>query len=198
MSSRIRGLARASRSFPRAAPLPPPPALVGAMFVPRVLVCMIFVGSAFDVLANFGADGGPALPALEAKLDAAHKALRSVDATRAAVDAGGALLASAVPRVAYAPKTLLMAAAIVQLVGAALLLADFAVGARILALFLVVVTPIMHSFWSEPPNSYAQSLEYITFLKNLAILGGLLLYVGHKNEAHRLRRSLGVAKAKAA
>ena len=39
--------------------------------------------------------------------------------------------------------------------------------------FLLVITPIFHNFWSAPPNQVvAQS---INFQKNLSILGGMLL-----------------------
>ena len=39
--------------------------------------------------------------------------------------------------------------------------------------FVIVVTPIFHAFWSEPP---AQAMmQQVNFLKNVAILGGALL-----------------------
>ena len=45
-----------------------------------------------------------------------------------------------------------------------------------LAVFLVIITPIFHNFWSAAPD--AQMGQVIHFQKNVSILGGmLLLYV---------------------
>ena len=48
-------------------------------------------------------------------------------------------------------------------------------GATLLVLFLVPTTIIMHPFWFEQGAVY--ELQTIMFLKNLAILGGLLLII---------------------
>ena len=44
-----------------------------------------------------------------------------------------------------------------------------------LAVFLLVVTPIMHNFWGVP--SRQQEQEMIHFLKNLTMLGAALLFL---------------------
>jgi len=45
-----------------------------------------------------------------------------------------------------------------------------------LAVFLVIITPIFHNFWSAPPDAHME--QVINFQKNVSILGGmLLLYV---------------------
>lgn len=44
--------------------------------------------------------------------------------------------------------------------------------AWILAIFVLVITPIFHAFWTFPPEQYAGQLNH--FFKNLAIIGGLL------------------------
>lgn len=48
------------------------------------------------------------------------------------------------------------------------------VGAALIALFLVLVTPLMHKFWgvSDP---MAHMMQFIMFMKNLSMLGGALL-----------------------
>lgn len=48
------------------------------------------------------------------------------------------------------------------------------VGAWLIALFLVLVTPLMHKFWgvSDP---MAHMMQFVMFMKNVAILGGALL-----------------------
>ncbi|MFB6141815.1 MAG: DoxX family protein [Halorientalis sp.] len=48
-----------------------------------------------------------------------------------------------------------------------------AVGAGLLALFLVVTTPLMHDFWAVPEDQ--QQDEMINFLKNVGLLGGSLV-----------------------
>ena len=44
--------------------------------------------------------------------------------------------------------------------------------ALFLALFLILITPIFHGFWSVPPEQVA--MQKINFFKNLSILGGML------------------------
>ena len=45
-------------------------------------------------------------------------------------------------------------------------------GAAALFLFTLIVTPIFHAFWSDPG-------EQVNFLKNLAIMGGLLYVMAY-------------------
>ena len=45
--------------------------------------------------------------------------------------------------------------------------------ALLLAVFLVIVTPIFHAFWAAPPEQ--AQMQLIEFQKNLAMLGGALL-----------------------
>ncbi len=48
------------------------------------------------------------------------------------------------------------------------------VGAWLIALFLVAVTPLMHKFWTvTDPMTY--QMQMVMFIKNLAMLGGALL-----------------------
>ncbi len=78
---------------------------------------------------------------------------------------------------------LLLALAIAfELIGAGLLIANYKphIGAILLIVFLVIVTPIFHNFWAVPPKQ--QKLQMIMFLKNLSILGGLLLFAIPKKE----------------
>ncbi len=48
------------------------------------------------------------------------------------------------------------------------------IGAWLIVLFLVAVTPTMHKFWGIPDPMMHQ-LQMIMFMKNLAMLGGALL-----------------------
>ncbi|QCJ48024.1 DoxX family protein [Haloprofundus sp. MHR1] len=60
-------------------------------------------------------------------------------------------------------------------VGVALgLLPTLAAGA--LVVFLLVTTPLMHDFWAAPAEQ--QQSEMTSFLKNVAMLGGALVFLG--------------------
>jgi putative oxidoreductase len=48
------------------------------------------------------------------------------------------------------------------------------IGAWLIALFLVAVTPMMHNFWTVPDPMMHQ-MQMIMFMKNLSMLGGALL-----------------------
>lgn len=48
------------------------------------------------------------------------------------------------------------------------------IGAWLVALFLVVVTPMMHKFWAVTDPMMHQ-IQFVMFLKNLSMLGGALL-----------------------
>jgi putative oxidoreductase len=48
------------------------------------------------------------------------------------------------------------------------------IGAWLIALFLVAVTPMMHKFWIVT-DPMMQQMQMIMFMKNLAMLGGALL-----------------------
>ena len=69
---------------------------------------------------------------------------------------------------------LIVLAGVVELVGGLLLLGGRASGGYLLALFTLAVTVVVHDFWS-PRHTVEQALnEQTHFLKNLAIVGGLL------------------------
>ena len=45
--------------------------------------------------------------------------------------------------------------------------------AAVLALFMIVITPVFHKFWGIPPDEAA--IQQIHFMKNVSIVGGFLL-----------------------
>jgi putative oxidoreductase len=73
------------------------------------------------------------------------------------------------------PQLLAAAAIVIELGGGLLILLGWKThwAALALAVFLVVITPIFHNFWSAPPE--AQMGQVINFQKNVSILGGMLL-----------------------
>ncbi|NJL01286.1 MAG: DoxX family protein [Spirulinaceae cyanobacterium RM2_2_10] len=68
------------------------------------------------------------------------------------------------------PGLLLLGNIVFQLVGGTLLLLGFKMrwGALLLILFLVPTTLVFHAFWADPGETTA-------FLKNLGLIGGLLM-----------------------
>jgi putative oxidoreductase len=48
------------------------------------------------------------------------------------------------------------------------------IGAWLIAIFLLVVTPIMHNFWAIADPAMAQA-QTVNFFKNISMLGGALL-----------------------
>jgi len=70
------------------------------------------------------------------------------------------------------PAVLLAGNIVFQLVGAISLLLGFKVqwGSIILILFLIPTTLVFHNFWANPD-------ETVAFLKNVGLMGGLLLLI---------------------
>lgn len=69
---------------------------------------------------------------------------------------------------------LLTATICVWIVGGAMLVVGRAVAPAALVLFMLTlfVTPIIHNFWSAPPEMAANEIQH--FFKNIAILAGLV------------------------
>ncbi len=76
---------------------------------------------------------------------------------------------------AWNQDMLLVGAILVLLLGGILLLIGYRVGfgITILLIYWVPVTFIVHSFWNDPEP--AQRLQSILFMKNIAIIGGMLM-----------------------
>jgi putative oxidoreductase len=65
---------------------------------------------------------------------------------------------------------------VLALVGGLLMLVGYRakIGAWLLVLFLICVTPMMHKFWGvTDPMMY--QMQFVMFMKNLSMLGGALL-----------------------
>lgn len=74
-------------------------------------------------------------------------------------------------------QVLAAGAIIVEFVGGLALLIGFRARWAALAfvVFLIIITPIFHNFWSAP-EAEAMS-QQINFIKNIAIIGGMLMVV---------------------
>ncbi len=61
-------------------------------------------------------------------------------------------------------------------------------GAVLLLIYWIPLTFIVHDFWNEDPSSNEYRLQSIFFMKNVAIMGGLLIAATHISGKYRLRR----------
>jgi len=57
------------------------------------------------------------------------------------------------------------------------------IGSKLLLLFLVIITPVVHNFWTM--EGQEQKVEIVTFFKNCALIGALLVFISDQ----RLRRA---------
>ena len=61
-------------------------------------------------------------------------------------------------------------------------------GAILLLIYWVPLTFVVHDFWTEAVGTEEYRLQSLFFMKNLAIMGGLLLAATHVSGRYRLRR----------
>lgn len=73
------------------------------------------------------------------------------------------------------PQVLNVLSIVVEIVGGLALLIGFRARWAALAfvVFLIIITPIFHNFWSAPPAEVMS--QQINFIKNMAIVGGMLM-----------------------
>ena len=84
----------------------------------------------------------------------------------------------------------LYGAIILLLLGGTTLLLGYRMrtGAVLLLIYFIPLTFLVHDFWAEAPNSEAYRLQSILFMKNIAIIGGLLISATHISGRYRIRR----------
>lgn len=77
------------------------------------------------------------------------------------------------------PEVMAWVVIAVEALGAVMLIVGWKtrLAAWMLAAFVVVATLLAHRFWAVDPAQYVNQLNH--FLKNLAVLGGLLLVAAH-------------------
>lgn len=67
-------------------------------------------------------------------------------------------------------------------------------GAILLLMYWVPVTFIVHDFWNSPKEELR--LESILFMKNMAIIGGLLMLVGKGSGRYSIKRLLATTRVR--
>ena len=84
----------------------------------------------------------------------------------------------------------LYAAILLLVLGALTLLLGYRMrlGAILLLIYFVPMTFIVHDFWSDAPDTAEYRLQSILFMKNVAIIGGLLISATHISGRYRIRR----------
>lgn len=149
-------------------------------FVGRCMFAFVFLASAVNKLQTF-VDGG------EGAASALEMVAPRLDAAKALVASRTGLHLSVL--VPLSNAQLLAAATFLEGAGAVLLVLDVTLGAKMLMLFVVVVTPVMHPFWThEDRTSAAFAVDMVAFFKNVALVGALLLYTSMKPPVAALTR----------
>jgi len=65
-------------------------------------------------------------------------------------------------------------------------------GSFLILLYWIPVTFVAHSFWNDPPEN--QRIEAILFMKNLAIIGGLMLVYVNGSGRYSVKRLFATTK----
>ena len=91
---------------------------------------------------------------------------------------------------------LLIGAIFLLILGGVLVLIGYrsALGAVLLLLYWVPVTLIVHSWWNDPIELQRQ--ESIAFMKNIAIVGGLLMIFVNGSGKYSIRRLFATTRVK--
>ena len=90
------------------------------------------------------------------------------------------------------PQVLLVATIVIELIGGLMILIGWhaKLAAAAIFLFLIPATLIFHAFWNvNPADAMALQNQMNQFMKNLAIMGGMLYIVAHGAGPFSLQKS---------
>uniref|UniRef100_A0A0D6R703 DoxX family protein n=1 Tax=Araucaria cunninghamii TaxID=56994 RepID=A0A0D6R703_ARACU len=144
--------------------------------VGRSLFSALFIISALQKINDFGHDGGAALKILKPKYGIFENHVRNS-------------LGLEMPE--FDMKQALMVIIGLEGIGGILFVFGRKLGAYLLLIFLAVVTPIVHDFYNYDTKRPEYVVEFIQFLKNMSLLGALLIFLGAKNSASRKPKKKG-------
>ncbi|KAB2009508.1 hypothetical protein ERO13_D10G154200v2 [Gossypium hirsutum] len=150
-------------------------------FVGRVLFASMFILSAWQEFNEFGVDGGPAAKALKPKFNVFSKTVTAHTGVE-------------VPE--FNIKVLVAAAVAFKGVGGILFIFGSTIGAYLLALQQVIITPILYDFYNYDTEKKEFGLLFSKFSQNLALLGALLFFIGMKNSIPRRQLKKKAPKTK--
>ncbi|EPS68995.1 hypothetical protein M569_05775 [Genlisea aurea] len=136
-------------------------------FVGRVLFVLVFVLAAYKEFNEFGSDGGPAAKQLKPKFAVFSKNF----ATHTGFQ---------IPNVET--KHLILGAIVLKALGSLLFVFGSSIGATLLLLHQAVVLPVLYDFYNYDGDSKEFSELFVKFTEqNLAVLGGIMFFIGMKN-----------------
>ena len=94
----------------------------------------------------------------------------------------------------WRPDLLLFGGIFILLLGGTLVLIGYrsSLGAVLLLLYWVPVTFIVHSFWNDPEE--IRRIQSVLFMKNLAIVGGLLMVLVNGSGRFSVRRLFATSR----
>jgi putative oxidoreductase len=89
---------------------------------------------------------------------------------------------------------LLISAIVILILGGLLILIGYRVGLGgiLLLMYWIPVTFIVYSFWNDPPD--IRRMNSIIFMKNIAIVGGLLMVIVKGSGKYSVKRLLTVTR----
>ena len=96
--------------------------------------------------------------------------------------------------ITFMPDILLVTTLVILIVGALLVVIGYyaRVGAFLLLLYWLPFTLIVFSFWNDPPD--LQRINALNFMRNLAVMGGLLLLLANGSGEYSVRRLIHVMR----
>ncbi len=94
----------------------------------------------------------------------------------------------------FAQDFLIVGSIIILLVGAIMVIIGYyaSIGALLLFIYWFVFTLVVYSFWNEPEET--KNLHLISFMRNLALCGGLLILVANGAKDFSVKRILHVMR----
>ncbi|KAB2012131.1 hypothetical protein ES319_D09G067800v1 [Gossypium barbadense] len=135
-------------------------------FIGRVLFASVFILSAWQEFNEFGVDGGPAAKELRPKFNVFSKTVSSHTGLQ-------------VPE--FDIKYVVAAAVAFKGVGSILFTFGSTIGAYLLVLHQLILTPIVYDFYNYDTEKKEFGLLFTKFSQNLTLLGALLFFIGMKN-----------------
>ena len=94
----------------------------------------------------------------------------------------------------FAQDFLIVSSIIILLIGAIMVIIGYyaSIGALLLFIYWLVFTIVVYSFWNEPEET--KSLYMVSFMRNLALCGGLLILVANGARQFSVKRILHVMR----
>ena len=96
----------------------------------------------------------------------------------------------------WRPDLLLFGAIFLLILGGTLILIGYRsrFGAVLLLLYWIPITFFAYAFWTEPIGSVERRYDGLHFMKNIAIIGGLLMVFVNGSGRYSIRRLFATAK----